>query len=215
MKLFSGSHFFNYPWEYVTAANWQKYPNEMSPHVVSVDIINRSIDHEKQLLRTERLIGCKQPIPRWLRYLVGAEECSYVREISEVDLVSKTLIMKSANLTMNHLLLVKETVIYRPDEQSPLAGTNFIQQAEITAFASLSKICDKLEEWSVERFGQNAKLGKDGFEGVLKVLSEKYEESGEFVADVSNSLIKDFNDVSEKTSGVLHEVSKLKNAFSK
>ena len=180
MKLFESEHFFNYPWDQVTAANWQKYPNELSTHVISVDILDRQLINNNQTLRTERLIGCKQPIPRWLSFIVGGATVSYVREVSEVDLISKTLVMKSMNLTMSNLLLVKETVIYKPDEELPLNRTTFLQSAEITAFASLSKLCDKLEDWSVERFGQNAKTGKEAFESVLNKLTSKWEENGLF-----------------------------------
>ena len=180
MKLFESEHFFNYPWDQVTAANWQKYPNELSTHVISVDILDRQLINNNQTLRTERLIGCKQPIPRWLSFRVGGATVSYVREVSEVDLISKTLVMKSMNLTMSNLLLVKETVIYKPDEELPLNRTTFLQSAEITAFASLSKLCDKLEDWSVERFGQNAKTGKEAFESVLNKLTSKWEENGIF-----------------------------------
>lgn len=213
MKLFESTHAFEYSWEQVTAANWQKYPNELATHVVSVDVLNRSIDVEKKTLRTERLIGCKQSIPLWLRFIVGGEEYSYVREVSEVDLVNKTLVMKSSNLTMNHLLLVNETVIYKPDSELPNSRTSFKQEAEITAFGSITRICDKLEEWSVERFGQNASKGKLGFESVLKVLTEKWEESETFVSEVSDSIIKDISEVGDKTHGVLQEVTKLGNVF--
>ncbi|KAK6460492.1 PRELI-like family-domain-containing protein [Scheffersomyces coipomensis] len=205
MKLFESEHYFNYPWDQVTAANWQKYPNELSTHVVSVDILNRSIDVDNKTLRTERLIGCKQAIPNWLSFIVGGQKLSYVREVSEVDLINNTLVLKSHNLTMNHILLVNETVIYKPDPQLK-SRTIFTQSAEITAYAAITRICDKLEEWSVERFGQNAKTGKLAFEGVLDTLSTKWEESGVFVSDV----LKDFNnDLTEKTSDVLSEVSKL------
>lgn len=180
MKLFESEHFFNYPWDQVTAANWQKYPNELSTHVISVDILNRQLINNNQTLRTERLIGCKQPIPRWLSFIVGGATVSYVREVSEVDLVNKSLVMKSMNLTMSNLLLVKETVIYKPDQDLPMNRTTFLQSAEITAFASLTKLCDKLEDWSVERFGQNAKTGKEAFESVLNKLTLKWEENGIF-----------------------------------
>lgn len=212
MKLFESEHYFEYPWEQVTAANWQKYPNELSPHVVSVDILNRSVNPETQVLRTERLLGCKQPIPKWISCIVGGMEHSYVREISEVDLKNKTLVMKSTNLTMNHLLQVNETVIYTPDEQLP-TRTKFTQQAEITAFASFSRVCDKIEDWSVERFGQNAKIGKKGFENVLETLTEKWEDSGVFVSTVGSTILKEVSNVTEKTTGVLQEVSKLGNVF--
>ncbi|CUM63229.1 uncharacterized protein PRCAT00000800001 [Priceomyces carsonii] len=213
MKLFESNHFFNYSWDKVTAANWQKYPNELSTHVISVDVLNRVIDVERKTLRTERLITCKQAIPKWLSCLVGAQERSFVREVSEVDLINKTLVMKSHNLTMNHLLSVNETVIYRPDPVLPETRTRFEQEAEITAYASFKKICDKVEDWSVERFGQNAKIGKTAFENVLQVLTQKWDESGIFVSDVSNAIMKDINDVGEKTQGVLAEVSKLGNVF--
>lgn len=215
MKLFTTNHHFNYPWEQVTAANWQKYPNELSTHVESVDILSREIDVERKVLRTERLIGCKQSIPRWLTYLTGAQNHSFVREVSEVDLVNKTLVMKSHNLTMSHLLLVNETVIYRPDDDMPNSRTTFNQEAEITAYASINRICEKVEEWSVERFGQNAKIGKLGFESVLETLNKKWDESGIFVSDVSNSIIKDINEVSGRTQSVLSEVTKLGNVFGK
>lgn len=206
MKLFESNHHFEYSWEQVTAANWQKYPNKISAHVISVDVLNRSIDVERKILRTERLIACKQSIPSWLSYIVGAHENSYVREISEVDLINKTLVMKSMNLTMNHLLLVNETVTYKPDVELPNSRTTFNQTAEITAFGSISRICDKLEEWSVDRFGQNAKTGKLAFESVLLVLTEKWEESGVFVSEVSHT-------IGDTTSSVLNEVGKLSKVF--
>lgn len=206
MKIFESQHAFSYPWEQVTAANWQKYPNELATHVVSVDVLNREIDEAKQVLRTERLITCKQAIPRWLRAIVGADEYSFVRELSEVDLRTKTLVMKSSNMTMSHLLLVNETVTYTPDPASE-NKTVFKQEAEITAFLLFSGICNKIEEWSVERFGQNAQVGRRGFECVLRTLTEKWDESGVFVTDVGNSILKEIDEVNDKTHEVLHEVT--------
>lgn len=215
MKIFSTGHDFNYSWEQVTAANWQKYPNELATHVVSVDILNREIDAERNVLRTERLIACKQAIPSWLRAIVGGDEYSYVREISEVDLNTKTLTMKSANMTMCNLLLVKETVTYSPDPKMPSERTRFEQEAEITAFLPFSRLCNKIEEWSVERFGQNASIGKRGFEGVLLTLSKTWIESELYVKDVSSSILKEVNqtlmkeidDVNDKTQEVIQEVT--------
>lgn len=220
MKLFETQHSFDYSWEQVTAANWQKYPNELATHVVSVDILNREIDPKTHTMRTERLIACKQAIPCWLRALVGADDCSFVREVSVVDLKKKSLVMKSTNMTMSNLLLVNETVTYVPDPLFPESRTTFKQEAEITAFLSFSSICNKIEEWSVERFGQNAKIGKKGFESVLQTLESKWSESGHLVKDVSTSLMKELeevndkthelvNDVTEKTTSVLSEVTRL------
>lgn len=173
MKLFETTHHFEYPWEQVTAANWRKYPNELAAHVVLVDVLSRTIDADKQILRTERLIGCKQAIPRWLSYAIGAQESNYVREVSEIDLKNRTLVMKLMNLTLNHFMLVNETVVYKPNQDNPSHSTCFTQVAEITAYASIARICDKIEEWSIKRFQQNAQTGRMAFESVLKVFSEK------------------------------------------
>jgi hypothetical protein len=57
---------FNYPWNHVTHANWNKYPNPNSPQVIHVDVLDRRVDPETGILHTERLIACKQPIPTWI-----------------------------------------------------------------------------------------------------------------------------------------------------
>jgi hypothetical protein len=176
MKIFESHHQFAYSWEDVSAANWKKYPNEMSTHVVAVDVLRREVDSNTGVLTTERLITCKQSIPKWIMALVGGTNVSYVREVSEVDPRSRTVTMRSVNLTMNNLLSVYETVVYRPDPQNPAMSTLFEQEAQITAYASFRRVCSKIEDWSVERFNHNAKLGRAGFESVLAQVTKKVQE---------------------------------------
>lgn len=50
--------FNSHPWETVTKAAMQKYPNPMNPSVIGVDVLDRSVDkhgclHSKRLLSTE------------------------------------------------------------------------------------------------------------------------------------------------------------------
>lgn len=178
MKIFSSQHTFDYSWEQVSTANWKKYPNEVSTHVVAVDVLRREVDPVTGVLRTERLITCKQAIPKWILAMVGGTNVSYVREVSEVDPKAKTLTLRSVNLTMNNLLSVFETVVYKPDPVNPLSSTLFQQEAQITAYASFKRICNKIEDWSVERFNQNAQLGKAGFDSVLQKIYERVQECG-------------------------------------
>jgi hypothetical protein len=176
MKIFSSQHQFDYSWEQVSCANWKKYPNEMSTHVVAVDVLRREVDSTTGVLRTERLITCKQAIPKWLLALVGGHDVSYVREVSEVDPLTRTLTLRSVNLTMNHLLSVYEIVTYSPDPNRPTETTIFTQEAQITAYSSFRRLCSKIEDWSVDRFGQNAALGKQGFESVLQQVTQKVQD---------------------------------------
>ena len=176
MKIFSSQHFFNYPWEQVSAANWMKYPNEMSTHVVAVDVLRREVDPVSGVLRTERLITCQQAIPKWILNLVGGSNVSYVRKVSEVDPKAKTLTLRSVNMSMCNLLSVYEVCTYRPNVENDIKNTVFEQEAQITSYASFRKLCNKIEDWTVERFGQNAQLGKKGFESVLQQVTQKVQD---------------------------------------
>lgn len=84
--------------------------------------------------------------------------------------------MKSMNLTFNNLLNVQETVQYVPDPENPNIKTVFKQDAQITAYGAFSKICNSIEEFSVERFKQNAKKGREGFEAVLNMSQKAFRE---------------------------------------
>ncbi|KAK9466338.1 PRELI-like family-domain-containing protein [Lipomyces arxii] len=171
MKFFSSQCSFDYPWAHVSASAWKKYPNEMSTHVVAVDVLRREVNPATGVLTTERLITCKQNIPRWLLAVVGGRDTSYVREVSEVDPKTQVFTLRSVNLTMNNLLSVQETVTYSPHATDP-SKTVFDQTARIEAYAAFQKLCNKIEDWSVDRFRQNAQLGRAGFEMVLDKLAQ-------------------------------------------
>lgn len=130
-------------------------------------------------LRTERLITCKQSAPRWLMKFVGGTEESFVREISEVDLSRRTVTLRSMNLTGSNFVSVQETVIYSPDPTAPELRTLFRQDARITAYGAFSRLCGAIEDWSVERFGQNAIKGRLGFEAVLEMSAKAFREMKE------------------------------------
>ncbi|KAL3232346.1 Protein UPS2, mitochondrial [Nakaseomyces bracarensis] len=191
MRLFQNTCEFAYPWEQVTAANWNKYPNEVSTHVIAVDVLRRELSSSGRKLVTERLITVKQSVPRWVLLVVGASEKSFVREVSTVDLDTKTLTMRSCNLTFWNIMKVYETVKYTPDELRPDSKTVFEQEAQITVCGTLGRFCSKVEEWSVQRFGENAKKGKMGFDLVLKVFNEHWNQINSDIGSVFNETVED------------------------
>lgn len=118
-------------------------------------------------LRTERLITCQQSAPKWLASFLGGQEVSHVYETSYVDPSSKKVTMCSMNMTFSDLLSVRETVVYRPASAN---RTIFQQSAQITAFCGgWQKIKNSIEDFTVERFKQNAVKGREGFEMVLEM----------------------------------------------
>lgn len=175
-SVFSSNHTFNYSWDEVSTANWRKYCpwNDKSTHVTGVDTLSRDVDPSTGILRTERLITCKQSAPEWIKALIGAGDESHVYECSYVDPANKTVTMVSWNLTWSNVLNVQETVTYKPLNEHQ---TQFGQSAQITALCGgWQRIKNKIEEFSVCRFKENAIKGKEGFEAVLEMSRRVFAE---------------------------------------
>jgi len=175
MKFFSSTHPYPYEWANVSLAYWQKYPNPFTRHVRHVEVLDRRLDVETGVLRTERLIVVSQPLPGLFRKLLGTDDESYALEISETDPKSRTLRARSINLTLSHLLRAEETLTYRPNPENP-SETLFEQEATVTAGGAMSRVAGYVEEFSLKRFHQNAAIGRMGFEQVLERLCREGQE---------------------------------------
>lgn len=173
MKLFETSHEYPHDWAAVTLAFWRKYPNPCTGHVKHVDILDRRVDPDTGILHTERLICCVQNVPTLIRKLFGASEETYAYEISEVDPKGKVLEARTVNLTFSNLIRVEERLSYSLANTS---NTVFRQAAKISAFGSLSRFANYIEDFSVNRFRENAARGRRGFEWALdRLLAESQE----------------------------------------
>lgn len=94
------------------------------------------------------------------------------------------------NMTWSDLLNVRETCVYRPSSSAPHAKTTFQQRAEITALCGCwQKIKNSIEQFTVERFQQNAARGKEGFEMVLQRAREVFAEQRDIIQLQQNSKI--------------------------
>jgi hypothetical protein len=60
------SLFRSHSWAHVIIGMWHKYPNPHCSHVVTVDVIDRAVDPSTGIIRTERVLGCKQRTPTWI-----------------------------------------------------------------------------------------------------------------------------------------------------
>ena len=173
---------------------WHKYPNQHCSHVVSVDVLDRSVDPETGIIRTERILGCKQKAPAWvvrvrlpllpthvlgthpLLQLFGGSEDAFVREISFVDPATQNATITSVNLSLSQFATCYERIRYSPNFAQP-NHTLFKQTAEVQARMTIWRsAADGLERWLVQRFEQNAHLGKAGFTDVLRRLWEEREQ---------------------------------------
>ncbi|PHH62965.1 hypothetical protein CDD81_6390 [Ophiocordyceps australis] len=180
MKVFSNTVTYDYSWDEVSIANWRKYGpwNNKSEHVIAVDTLSRSVDAATGILRTERLITCRQSAPEWLKTIMGSSmDVSHVYEASYVDPARRTVTMVSQNLTWSNLVNVQEEVVYRP---LGAERTQFEQSARITALCGgWQRIKNSIEDTLVNRFKENAAKGREGFERVLEMSRKVFAEERE------------------------------------
>lgn len=91
-----------------------------------------------------------------------------------MDPAKQEATITSVNLSLSQFATCYESIRYTP---SPNGRTTFAQTAEIQARVALWRsAADKLENWLVQRFEQNAHLGKIGFSDVLRQLWESREQ---------------------------------------
>ena len=85
MKIWTSEHVFDHPWETVTTAAMQKYPNPMNPSVVGVDVLDRHIDPSGKL-HSHRLLSTEWGLPYFVKSIIGtARTNTYMQEYSVVD----------------------------------------------------------------------------------------------------------------------------------
>ncbi|KAL8279251.1 hypothetical protein RQP46_008288 [Phenoliferia psychrophenolica] len=132
MPLFTTAFSFPFPWPAQAYAVMNKYPNPLAPHVISLDVLSRTI-LEDGTIRSERLIGVQQDSPKWVNRLLGSQDVTFVREVSFVvpsslghptdptlsspdtnHLEPPKLLMASTNLTLSYLLQCRESISYIP-----------------------------------------------------------------------------------------------------
>nr|XP_020475870.1 PRELI domain containing protein 3B-like isoform X1 [Monopterus albus] len=173
MKFWTSEHIFNHPWETVTKAAMQKYPNPMNPSVFGVDVLDRSVDTEGRLHST-RLLSTEWGLPSIAKSLIGVTRtCTYVQEHSVVDPKEKTFKLKSTNISFTNLVSVDEKLTYKPHPQDP-ERTVLTQEALISVKGiSLSSY---LEGLMAKTISVNASKGREAMEWVIRRLNTEIEQ---------------------------------------
>ncbi|XP_075997496.1 PRELI domain containing protein 3B [Genypterus blacodes] len=173
MKIWTSEHVFNHPWETVTKAAMQKYPNPMNPSVFGVDVLDRAVDAQGRL-HSKRLLSTEWGLPSIVKSIIGiARTCTYIQEHSVVDPDKKTLELQSSNITFTNLVSVDERLIYKPHPEDP-ERTVLTQEAIISVKGvSLSSY---LEGVMASSMSSNAGKGREAMEWVIRRLNAEIEE---------------------------------------
>ncbi|KAG5440419.1 hypothetical protein PCK2_000552 [Pneumocystis canis] len=173
VKFYTNSHYYDYPWPIVTLAWFLRYPNPYSKHVVSVDVIDRSIN-DHGCLRTTRLILKHGKLPKWgakvspiHNHLFKISE-SYILEDSIVDLQTRQMHTYTRNLDHTKVMKVIENQTYCI---SPKNSNQTLVNVTARINSSFGwGVTNKIEKFGVVKFSKNMINSKAGMIYVLKML---------------------------------------------
>jgi len=161
MRVWSSEHKFDHSWETVVTANLNKYPNPITNAIVGIDVLERRINYG--MLKQKRLILSQWSLPDWARRFVCGPAC-YATETSEIDPLSKTMTMKTTNITMSNKLAFEEKLTYTPHPTEPNV-TILRQEATISVFGV--PLSSFLEDFLTKNIVINANKGRQALEWVI------------------------------------------------
>lgn len=116
VKLFSQKYTYENPWPTVTLAFFLRYPNPHATHVLSCDVLERTLTPHGTLLTT-RLILKRGSVPKWVPQGIVSRAESWIVEESEVDTVGRVVRCVTRNLDHVKVMSVRETVTLREGPQ--------------------------------------------------------------------------------------------------
>jgi 4-amino-4-deoxychorismate lyase len=155
VKFFESSYTYDYSFPAVTLAYFLRYPNPYSTHVLSTDVISRTIDSEGRL-KTLRIHRKSSRLPSAVLKLLpksvlgnisGGRSESYILETSTIDVKEGWMRTESKNLDWTGILSVVEKQEYQrkvPDDEgddfSVVAGKTGV----VTTVMFRSRLGDRL-----------------------------------------------------------------------
>uniref|UniRef100_A0A8C7ZPU2 PRELI domain containing 3 n=1 Tax=Oryzias sinensis TaxID=183150 RepID=A0A8C7ZPU2_9TELE len=162
-----------HPWETVTKAAMQKYPNPMNPSVIGVDVLDRRVDHRGRL-HSKRLLSTEWGLPSIVKSLIGSSRTyTYIQENSVVDPKEKTFELQSANITFTNMVSVDERLTYKPHPEDP--EKTILTQEAIISVKGVS-LSSYLEGVMASTISNNAGKGREAMEWVIRQLNAEIEE---------------------------------------
>uniref|UniRef100_U5EJY9 PRELI/MSF1 domain-containing protein n=1 Tax=Corethrella appendiculata TaxID=1370023 RepID=U5EJY9_9DIPT len=167
-KYYESQTLFNYTWEQVTQAFWNRYPNPYSSHVLSEDTISREICDGK--LHSKRLLSKTNRVPKWGERFFKAKSVFIVEE-SVIDPKERTLVTYTRNIGFNKIMHVVEKVTYKTSSENP-GKTIAIRSAWVDS--SVFGFATAIKAFGLDRFKKNCAKTVDGFNFVLHAMFPYY-----------------------------------------
>ncbi|KAJ3282531.1 hypothetical protein HDU76_008687 [Blyttiomyces sp. JEL0837] len=170
VKFWSHAFQYDHPWSTVTSAIWQKYPNPFAAHVLTADVIDRSVDPATGVLTTTRLFIKKGKLPKWAAPLFNVSE-AYVLEVSTVDPKTKTFTTFTRNLSHAKLMLVEERQVIRPHPDDTVRQTEVKTEAWIVSNTGWTSVRARIEGFGLKGLKESTFKSSKGLMHVIERLT--------------------------------------------
>ncbi|TPX68729.1 hypothetical protein SpCBS45565_g02884 [Spizellomyces sp. 'palustris'] len=170
VKFFSLTGTYQHSWPTVTQAVWQKYPNPFASHVLSSDVIDRTVDPVTGVMTTTRLFLKSGHMPKWGRSLLNVRD-AFIMEQSIVDPRSRRMVTVTRNLSHTKLMLVEETQTYSQHPEHA-DWTEMHTDVRIISNTGWAPIKSRIEGFGVTKFKDNTIRSSKGLLHVLERLTQ-------------------------------------------
>ncbi|KAH9947947.1 MSF1-domain-containing protein [Amylocystis lapponica] len=167
MKFFSQSFLYDDPWSIVSLAFFMRYPNPYASHVLSCDVVSRTVS-PSGTLQTTRLILKSGSLPRWAPQGIVSRAESWVIEESEVDPNGRVMRCTTKNLDHVKALSVEERIVLSQQQDGrSLLST---EARFVSAFGwGLTK---SIENHGLTRFKANIQRSRQGLSVILNLIRQ-------------------------------------------
>ncbi|KAI5452549.1 hypothetical protein NCC49_000711 [Naganishia albida] len=185
VQVFKHTHHYSDSPQTALLAFYLRYPNPYASHVLSCDVISRTVSPLTGRISTQRLILKKGIVPRWARtwlenfgMMGGGGLEAWVLEESEVWVDPRTgeLRLKSMTRNISHKKLMHVAEGTELESAAPNSGTyqhttalissNFGSDSRLSSFARR-----RIENWGAARFESNAERARQGLSLIMTKLS--------------------------------------------
>ncbi|TFK57639.1 MSF1-domain-containing protein [Heliocybe sulcata] len=167
MRFFSQSFSYDEPWSIVSLAYFLRYPNPHAAHIVSCDVVDRTITSSGTLVTT-RLILKKGTLPRWAPEGIIPRSEAWVIEESEVNPYGQVLRCTSRNLDHVKILSARESVLLH---SAPNGQT--LQRTDVNVVSNFGwGLTQRIEQFGFQRFKSNVQKSREGLKLIVELTRQ-------------------------------------------
>jgi len=208
---------FEAKWSDTVEGAVHKYPNDYSTNIASVDVLERCIDEDGNLVSKKMLRTIFNPNPVMKSVMsilkMPARTHQTSLELNKLDLGRKYFQLKSLNKTYFNSIRCFEVLEYTPDLENPTSQTELNQYALIDMYANRTNFAirwavHKGESVFAQHYINNSKNNRQGLKDVIQNLQLEWADLAKGVAkDLAKDAEKIGQEILDKTTEIASEIA--------